>query len=392
MAVEHNIADGELETGVAIAEPSKAESEKMSDEMADLAYAEHIAKKEGKPADEKPADDKPEEKPAEEEEEIPTIEVEPADEPAPKADPEGEPEEKPAEDEKPEDFEKSMVDHYKDDLAISEDEAQEIVDKEKAYAEKYNAPYTKENQKLVKANRHLQSNHDRLIDKVKSYEERAEDAANQEIPEQSFVDAIKANTIQLGGKARTQEEVVEAYIDKHPEAADFNEDAVVLLAAKIFKQSYDKDLRVHVDKVKGKAKTKRTELLDGISDDDSEFKKELKEILLATPDQIIAKDSYSFDRVKRYVRGNAYVALKDSIAEKEKAADKRGYDRGFSDRKIKGKKSSAVSTGAPANTETSSAHKNLDENEQSEARYMFRDFPDDTAFQMYYDLKKRKKT
>ena len=293
-------------------------------------------------------------------------------------------------DDEPEDFDKSMVDLYKEDLNVSEDEAKELVDREKAYAEKYKVPYNKENQKLIKANRHLQANHDRLDNKVKSFEEQAEPEI-VDIPEKKWVEAINAGEVVLKGVKRSKDEVIDAYKEAHHESEDFSDDAVVLLASKLCKADYDNSSRNYLDKVKGVAKDKRTQLLDSVAEEDAEFKKEFKSILLATPDQIVARTSYDFSKVQQYVYGKAFKDLRQNAKKKESDAEKRGYDRGFSDRKIKGKKSSATSSGSGANTNETSSSKSLNDNEKAEAIYMFRDMEEQVAFEMYSDLKKKGK-
>jgi len=217
---------------------------------------------------------------------------------------------------------------YAEEHKVTEEEARADLDSIAKIQEKYKD----DPKQLAKANLNLQ----RLISKNQAEAKTKEEATPIfEVTVSAVEQAMKDGEIVVGGKKKSMEETVEAYRETYPDITEYlDDDKVLRLAAKDFKQAVDKRNDLIRSETKDKARTIRDTLYDSISEADKAFIPEVKPLIEKLSDSQLVSEAFTIDTYIRYAKGMKYDDdVNKAIAEKKEFGAKE-YKRGLQEAKI----------------------------------------------------------
>lgn len=223
----------------------------------------------------------------------------------------------------------TKVTTYAEEKKVSVDDARKILESADKIVEKYSG----NSEQIAIANlglQHLVAKKDEEILAVKqeaNQPKRPQSAREWEV-------AIKEQGLtRTDGKYVGWEKVVEDYRAKNESETDGMEDEQVLrIVAKEIYLRQGAFLKEQTLKAKSDADEKRTQLVDAIPEKDKQYADEVKTLLKTVPDRVILSENYDIEHSLRWARGGHFTP--DKIAELEKAAELKGFQRGQASKKI----------------------------------------------------------
>ena len=143
----------------------------------------------------------------------------------------------------------------------------------------------------------------------------------------------KTVTYNENGKTNDWETVVEMYREKNPEETEGLEDVKVLkIVAKEIHLRAQSHYEKNAAKMNTAANEKRDKLIENLSEKDAQHVPDLKELLKTIPDSVILDKDYIIEHSLHWARGRHFSP--DKIAEIEKAAELKGFERGRASKRI----------------------------------------------------------
>jgi len=255
---------------------------------------------------------------------------------------------------------------------IGEDDAQTIIDGEKAIVEKYSG----DPKKMARAFRHIQSQYSRTKAIAEDAEMRNEQALLDGKLEIDPVQLVKNAT----GEDVTKEDLVGRYREQYPKmTVDMEDDAVFEL---IHKDMRSEVKRIAQDKKRQRKETalrKRETLIRSIPRSARKYDKQIKSILDNCSDGQVARDTFNLDDIILNCKGTDFdQAVKE--------AEEKGYKRGLENRKIVAEKGSPTGGKKPASKPSKSSGLSDSEKKEAEKMYETDDIPVKDKYKHYKDV------
>ena len=195
--------------------------------------------------------------------------------------------------------------------------------------------YGKDSKQLAQAYLHLQKNLAKKDEEIKQAQEGAVRASMPTVESYlQMVDSGKMLNSQTK-KSVTRDELVDGYRKVEPElTAEMSDEQVLKLAAKTIIGKFEAVVEKNRSELTSKAKEKRVTLLNSIPEADRKYiAEEIKPLIEKYPDSQITSDAFQMQDVLYWVKGKHIDEILKEHGEKE-------YNRGLSEAKILGKKSS----------------------------------------------------
>ena len=198
----------------------------------------------------------------------------------------------------------------------------------------------------------------------------------------------------VDGKKLSKEEVfkilVDGYRKEFPEIAeDMDDPKVYRLAVTRLK---DKQMAMRESErveLSGKAKEKRSELINSLTDNEKEYAAEIKGLLEKTSDHVLMHPDWNFGDVKNWARGKYFTSEKMEDIRKE------AFKKGVEEAKILGekeKKGAGSGKGiTPPAKKTVAAQLTEDEKNQALSMYRMDGITDEQKFEMFLDYKEHQR-
>ena len=216
----------------------------------------------------------------------------------------------------------------------------------------------------------------------------AKDVASQpRMPESAkeWEVAIKEKGMALaGGKVLSWEEVVKAYREDNEDTTDgVQDDQVLKMVSKEISAQQEAHFVKQSSAIKKLADEKRDKLITSIPEGDKQYAADVKKLLKTVPDRSILKKDYSIEHSIRWARGGHFTP--DKVAELEKAAEAKGFERGQAKGKI------VTGPGGGGKPPKGSKTVLLTEGKKNDAREMFPGLNDKEAFAAYAEVQEDRK-
>lgn len=279
----------------------------------------------------------------------------------------------------------------KDGKALTEAEAKEVLEKDKAVVKKFDGePY-----KLARGYRDIQSRATKAEEALKHTQglmeqHQIEAAANAKITI-PVVKGLIANGKITDGKGGflTEGQVIAATKEAHPsQTKDKEDEEIIEFAAEKIRDSYLKGQDVIKADRKTKASTKRDELLAKLPEDAKDFETEIKGEVAKFSDAQILSPSFDLTDVIRWAKGNKYDVLK---VDQEKFGQERydaGLKKGQEEAKALGERQPGPKIKGKGKQHASSLTRELNQREQTRALDMYdglKDLNETEKFKMYIE-------
>ena len=186
------------------------------------------------------------------------------------------------------------------------------------------------------------------------------------------------------GQVISREEVVEIYREANKDTTvDVQDDQVLKMACKEISARQEAHFVKQNTLIKEKANEKRDKLISSIPEGDKQYAADVKKLLKTVPDRSILKKDYSIEHSIRWARGGHFTP--DKVAELEKAAEAKGFERGQAKGKI------VTGPGGGGKPPKGSKTVLLTEGKKNDAREMFPGLNDKEAFAAYAEVQEDRK-
>jgi len=217
---------------------------------------------------------------------------------------------------------------YAEEHKVTEDEARTDLESMAKIQEKYKD----DPKQLAKANLHLQ----RLISKNQEESKAQEEAKPiREVTVQAVEQFMRDGEIVIDGKKKSMDETVDAYREAYPKITeDLDDDKVLTLAAKDFKQAIDKQNLSARSELKDQARVKRDTLYDSIPEADKALIPEIKPLIEKLTDSQIVSNNFNVDTYVKFVKGGKYDDDVNKVKAEKKEFGAKEYKRGLQEAKI----------------------------------------------------------
>lgn len=289
-----------------------------------------------------------------------------------------------------EDKEAEVIKALMESEKVSEEQAKEILVKDKATSEKFG----NDSIKLARGYRNLQSRATKAEEQAKQYEYTLKQLEDQQISNVNMTaDVIKQKIVNgqfkdNKGNVRSEGEIVEAFRRQYPTLSREKEDDECLtMAAEKIKEAWNEGIQNIQRQNASQATEKRRELLSNLSDNDKEFEPVIKNMLEKSSDSQVLSPVFDLKDIIQWAKGAKFDDLNAQIKQKEQEAYERGLKKGQEEAKILGERTPApqVQRGA---RKTSSLARELNTAEQQRARDMFDhlDVSDREKFKLYIEV------
>ena len=262
-----------------------------------------------------------------------------------------------------------------DEIPVSEDEAREVLTKEKAIAEKYGIAYTKENRAMIKAYRNMQQFATKVLEEAKQGKQVGDDGKEYLV--------INGKQVPL---EEAKADLVENYRERFPILTKEKEDDEVFEMAQ-------RDLMVHAqvkdeqDRMRHKsdAAEKRKSFVANLPEKAKPYLNDIKVILEKSSDAQILGPNFDIKDVINWAMGKNVDQMLD-------AAEKRGIEKGKEQAKILGEvgKGTEASKGTDSGGKATKYSNQLTTDEKERALSMYdhlKELSDEDKFKMFIDYK-----
>ena len=253
---------------------------------------------------------------------------------------------------------------------------------------KLHEKYKGDPKQLAKALLNSEKVYGKMSNEVKSLRESKAQAQQQaaEVTIDAVVKFIEDGKATINGKSVSKDQVVSAYRSENEALTDTLDDEKVLqLAARDYKQAIDKAMEQGKVKAGEDAKAKRASVIESLGEADKKFAPEVKTLVEALSDTHILDERFDVQTYVTYAKGRAYDGIAKTFETEKKAYGEKEYQRGLSEAKILGTKGN--NGGSPPRKNESTG---LTDTEKGRAEEMF-DNPQITkekAHELYAELKK----
>ena len=238
------------------------------------------------------------------------------------------------------------VKDYASENKVSEEEAR----KELEHISKVGEKYGNDPKKLSKANLHLQRDYVKAQEQLKAGS-RPKPLKAEEIPLEGMVKLIEEGKLTSNGKALTKEHILESFRKQYSDITEgLEDDKVIKMAAKELREKFVENDKEQLSKISDLAKTRRTELINTLPEEDKEFLPKIQPILENTPDVQVIQEGYGLEDLIRWARGD-----KDAFKKSVDEAYQRGLKKGKEEAKIVGEKTLIGDGKPPVKTDTKSS-------------------------------------
>ena len=270
----------------------------------------------------------------------------------------------------------SEIKQYSEEKEVSEEDAREAIKSRNSIIKKYDGDV----KKVAMANRSLQ----REYTKVKSELDNTVKTLEQvKIESELSGDMLPEDIINgPGGRKFSKEELIGKYRESYPGLSENMEDGAVYdLIRKDVRDKLisnrTKDMAVN----KGSAKARRMELISTLPKEAEPYRENIKKMLDNCPDNQIVSKTFNLDDIIKWNKGNDFD---EAVSE----AEKRGYKRGFQNRKIVGERKNSDGSSKTKAVKSGDAKAfGLDDNQKKEALVFFSEhqIPETRKFELYAD-------
>lgn len=273
-----------------------------------------------------------------------------------------------------EDYDAEVVKGLVESDKITEDQAKEILAKDKAVIEKFEGiPY-----KLARGYRELQGRADKAEEQVKQAQGLMQQLQEQRVAEAKIdLPAVK-NLIMDGkisdGKGGTLSEgqVIDACKRQYPSQTRDKEDEEVLeFAAEKIRDAYAKSQEGLRAERKVKASTRRDELLSKLPDDAKEFEAEIKAEVGKFSDAQVLNPAFDLSDVIRWAKGGKYDELKAQVDKARQEGYDSGLKKGKEEAKALGERTPGPKTQTKTTKRTSALAREMSTREEKRALEMY---------------------
>jgi len=259
---------------------------------------------------------------------------------------------------------------------VSEEEAKEILEKDKSIIKKYKgSPY-----ELSRGYRNLQSLQSKTQKDLDTAKSQIQDSqreveiqvANSAPTVKSIADGIRNGVLKDDkGNVFTEGHIIKSAKEEHPTATkDMDDDEVLEFASEKILTSMKTAKENYLSNLKTEAGERREKLLSDLPESDVEFKKEIKSVLDKVSDARVVSSNFILKDVVRWAKGDKLDALKKDMEAKVKKAYSDGVKKGEENAKVLGEKPPVGGDGKPPKKKGSD-NASLTPKEQQRARDMF---------------------
>ena len=276
---------------------------------------------------------------------------------------------------------------------VSEEEAKEILEKDKSIIKKYKgSPY-----ELSRGYRNLQSLQSKTQKDLDTAKSQIQDSqreveiqvANSAPTVKSIADGIRNGVLKDDkGNVFTEGHIIKSAKEEHPTATkDMDDDEVLEFASEKILTSMKTAKENYLSNLKTEAGERREKLLSDLPESDVEFKKEIKSVLDKVSDARVVSSNFILKDVVRWAKGDKLDALKKDMEAKVKKAYSDGVKKGEENAKVLGEKPPVGGDGKPPKKKGSD-NASLTPKEQERARDMFEDLGMEEAemFKSYKEI------
>lgn len=230
---------------------------------------------------------------------------------------------------------------------VTEEQAKDELEGAQALLSKYQSPL-----ELARAARSTQA----AYDKLKATQ--VNQPAVIQDPTEEINQMVAVNRDKLLGEYKKQFPLKSQTMD---------DDIILEEIAAGYQQNYKNWVEEQKVVITKTAIAKRDELINSVAESDKRFLPEVKSMLSKLPDHQVAAQTFKFEDLLRWARGD-----KNTVAKLEKEAEQRGYERAMSSKKIVGELGrQAPVTKAPKKAQGESTGVTLNDWEKGQARQMF---------------------
>lgn len=217
----------------------------------------------------------------------------------------------------------SRVETYAKEKEISVDDARKTLESASKIMEKYG----NDAEQIAIANLGLQHLVAKKDEDIKAAREEASLPKRPQSAKEWEVGIKEKGLLGTDGKVIDWKVVVSSYREKNQEETeDMDDEQVLKIVAKEIHLRSDAHFKEQRIKAKSDADEKRAELVKAIPEQDKQYTDDIVKILKTVPDMIILNKNYSIEPSIRWARGGYFTP--DKIAEIEKAAEQKGFERG----------------------------------------------------------------
>ncbi len=282
--------------------------------------------------------------------------------------------------------EETALKAFADKHKLSVEQAREELGHISKILEKYKG----DDKELPLAYLNMQRLYTKAQEDVKKLQEAVPIKSIEKLTDDDIVrDVIDAGKIKIKGVSATREQIIERYKATHPKLETVDDDTIISMVANDIRQGLITQRTNQLQEAKIKAKDKRVEVLNSISEADKDFTETVKNVVENTSDEAILSDSFSVQDIIRWAKGEKYDELVSKHTEELKKAHDEGFKKGQENGKILGIKGAETT---PKEGNKGAKTVTLTEAQKKEALDMF-DIPsmtDDEKYESYIEVKKLK--
>lgn len=225
------------------------------------------------------------------------------------------------------------IEAYAKEHSVSVTEAREDLESIGKIQEKFKG----DAKQLAKANLYLQRIYSKTHDELKTLKDTKPSPEAKEITLEAVTKYMEEGKVTINGKAASKEEIVEAYRNAYPDLTDTLEDDKVLkLAAKEYKDRLEKVMDTQKSEISVKAKEKRETILNSIPDSDKKFLSEVKPLIEKLSDAQIMDENFNIETYLHYAKGKLFDSTIKQLESDKKSFGEKEYQRGLEEAKILG--------------------------------------------------------
>ena len=223
----------------------------------------------------------------------------------------------------------TRVEAYAKEKEVAPEEARKTLESAGKISEKY----SNDPEQIAIANLGLQQLVATKDEEIRAVKEEANQPRRPQSAGEWEIAIKERGLVRTGGGVDNWETVVKHYREKNEKDTEgLEDDQVLRLVAKeihLGSKAYYKEQSL---KAKTDANEKRDKLVTAIPEKDKQYADEVKSLLKTVPDSVILNKDYTIEHSLRWARGGYFTP--DKVAELEKAAELKGFERGQASKKI----------------------------------------------------------
>lgn len=223
----------------------------------------------------------------------------------------------------------TKIETYAGEKKISNDDARKVLESAGKIIEKYSG----DSEQIAIANLGLQQLVSKKDEEILAVKQEANQPKRPQSAREWEIGIKDKGLTRTDGKWVGWETVVEDYRKANEkETEGMEEEQILAIVAKEIYLRQDAYFKEQSLKAKTDADEKRIKLVDAIPEKDKQYTDDIRGLLKTVPDRIILSENYSVEHSLRWARGGHFTP--DKIAELEKTAELKGFERGQASKKI----------------------------------------------------------